>query len=141
MITDRNGNVFVNSKKKRIEKKKTGSDLTEKRRKSDPTLTSLLSSYKMAVSEPDYELVHLYEIRDALSIRFGGGATACHALNISSQRWSRLGQLANREQLRQGQFRSKNPGDLRDAIGSELMEARKIACTFVEAYILFLDLS
>lgn len=141
MITDKNGNVIVDSKKERIDKKKQLSDLTEKYRKSDPTFASLLNSYKMAVSEPNNELVHLYEIRDALSRRFGGDSAACHALNISSQQWSRLGLLSNHEPLKQGRHRGKNPGALRDATESELMEARQIARTFVEAYILYLERS
>jgi hypothetical protein len=141
IITDKDGNVIVDSRRDRIEKKKQLSELAEKYRKSDPTVASVLNSYKMAVNEPNNELVHLYEIRDALSKRFGSESAACHALNISSQQWSRLGRLANHESLKQGRHRGKNPGALRDATESELMEARHIARAFVEAYISYLERS
>ena len=139
MITDKNGKVTFDSKTERIEKKKKLSELSEKYLKSDPTAASLLNSYKMAVQEPNNELVHLYEIRDALSKKFGCESAARHALNISSHQWSRLGLLANHEPLKQGRHRGKNPGVLRDATESELMEARHIARAFVEAYILYLE--
>ena len=141
IITDKDGNVIIDSKRDRITKKKQLSDLSEKYRKSDPTVASVFNSYKMAVNEPNNELVHLYEIRDALSKRFGGESAARHALSISPQEWSRLGLLANHEPLKQGRHRGKNIGVLRDATESELIEARHIARAFVEAYILYLDRS
>jgi len=141
IITDKDGNVIIDSKRDRITKKKQLSDLSEKYRKSDPTVASVFNSYKMAVNEPNNELVHLYEIRDALSKRFGGESAARQALSISSQEWSRLGLLANHEPLKQGRHRGKNIGVLRDATESELIEARHIGRAFVEAYILYLDRS
>lgn len=141
IITDKDGKVIVDSRKDRIERKKQFSELAEKYCKSDRTVASILNSYKMAVNEPNNELVHLYEIRDALSRRFGGESAARHTLNLSSQQWSRLGLLANHEPLKQGRHRGKNPGALRDATDTELTEARQIARTFVEAYIYFLDRS
>jgi len=139
IITDKNGKVTYDSKKERIDKKKQLSELSAKYRESDPTAASLLNSYKMAVNDPNNELVHLYEILDALSKRFGGKSAACSALNISLTKWSRLGLLANHEPLKQGRHRGKNPGSLRDATDTELTEARQIARTFVEAYILYLE--
>jgi hypothetical protein len=142
-ITDKDGNVIVDSKRDRIRKKKELAALAEKYRGSDPTAASLLNSYKMATNEPNNELVHLYEIRDGLSRRFGGGPAARHVLNLTSEKWSgkwsRLGTLANHEPLKQGRHRGKNPGALRDATESELEEARNIAKSFVEAYLLYLQ--
>ncbi len=140
IVKDKNGNVISDSRKDRIEEKKTLSELVEKYRDSDPTAASILRSYKTAVNDANNELVHLYEIRDALSRRFGGESAACQVLHtISTTAWSRLGQLANNEPLRQGRHRGKNPGILRDATDAELTEARKIARQFVEAYLEFLD--
>jgi len=91
------------------------------------------------VNDPNNELVHLYEIRDTLSKKFGGENAACQALNISAAQWSRLGQLANNEPLRQGRHRGKNPGALRDATEAELTEARDITRQFVEAFLEYLE--
>ena len=141
IITDKDGNAIVDSKRDRIAKKKELAALAEKYRGSDATAASLLNSYRMAVNEPNNELVHLYEIRDALSKRFGDDSAARHALNITSKKWSRLGILANREPLKQGRHRGENPGALRDATESELEEARDMAKAFVEAYLLYLERS
>lgn len=91
------------------------------------------------MNDPNNELIHLYEIRDTLSKKFWSKDAACKALNITDKWWSRLGQLANDEPLRQGRHRGKNPGTLRDAKGAELTEARNIARHFVEAYLEYLE--
>jgi len=101
----------------------------------------LLNSYKSAMNDPNNELVHLYEIRDALSKKFGDGDKnkTCKALNISTTQWSQLGNLTNNPSLRQGRHRGKNPGTLRNATVEELTEARNIALLFVEAYFKYLE--
>ncbi len=139
IITDKDGKVIVDSKKDRIEKKKKLARLAEKYRRSDLTAASLLDSYNMAVNEPNNELVHLYEIRDALSKKFGSKSASLRALNIIPEEWSQLGLIANDKPLKQGRHRGKNPGTLRDATESELKEARNIARALVEAYLLYLE--
>jgi hypothetical protein len=141
IMKDKNGNVIVDSKRDRIRKKRELATLAKKYRGIDLTAASLLGSYKMALDEPNNELVHLYEIRDALSKRFRGAAAACNALDIPLEKWSRLGTLANFEPLKEGRHRGKNPGALRGATNSELEEGRNIATSFVEAYLLYLKRS
>jgi hypothetical protein len=58
-------------------------------------LGALLKSHHNSVRDPDNELVHLYEIRDALSARFGGDRPTRAALQINGADWSCLGQLCN----------------------------------------------
>jgi hypothetical protein len=132
-IIDKDGTVVADSKRNRIAKKKKLAELVGTYRATDETLTSLLRSYNAAVRDPDNELVHLYEIRDALSTKFGDKRMAQSALRISSSSWSRLGKLCNDEPLRQGRHRGKTPGTLRDATEAELKEARGIARAMVEA--------
>ena len=55
------------------------------------TAASILKSYQTAVNDPDNELVHLYEIRDALSKRFGRKNVTCKALKINSTQSSQTG--------------------------------------------------
>jgi len=138
VLKDKNGNVISDSRRDRVEKKKELSKLAELY-SSDIVAASLLASYKAAVNDPENELVHLYEIRDALSKFFKGEAEARKALKVSASEWSRLGQLSNSEPFKQGRHRGKSVGELRDASESELVEARNIARSFVEAYLVYLD--
>ena len=139
IVKDKDGNVISDSRKDRIEKKKELADLAETYRRIDPTTASLLKSSQAAVNDPNNELVHLFEIRDAVSKKFGGKSAARDALKISSTQWSRFGHLANDEPLKQGRHRGKSPGTLRDATETELMEARNIARRLVEAYLEYLE--
>ena len=91
--------------------------------------------------DPNNELVHLYEIREALSTKFAGENAARSALGISSSQWARLGQLCNNEPLWQGRHRGKTGGALRDATEGELTEARGIARAMIEAYLQHLQAS
>ncbi|HDH04928.1 MAG TPA: hypothetical protein ENH01_04345 [Nitrospirae bacterium] len=135
IVKDKDKNVISDSKKKRIQKKIESAELVEKYRQKDAFLASLLKSYSNAVNDPDNELVHLYEIRDAVAKRFKSESNAKHALGISGTRWSRFGKLTNDEPLKQGRHRGKNPGVLRDATEEELKEVRDIARNIIEAYL------
>jgi len=119
VLKDCNGNVIKDTKKERLEKQKHFSDLIEKHYGKDK--------------------LHLYEIRDALSTRFGGQRAACSKLGIYEQQWKRFGELANHAPLRQGRHRGENLGQMRDATGEELQEARDIALLFVTSYLEFLS--
>jgi hypothetical protein len=138
-VRDKDGSIIADSKRDRIEKKKSLADLVSTYRARDATLASLLRSHDAAVRDPNNELVHLYEIRDALSVKFGGDKEARSALGISSGDWSRFGLLCNNEPLRQGRHRGKIGTALRDATESELVEVRRIARGMTEAYLLHLD--
>jgi hypothetical protein len=56
----------------------------------NPVLKLLLASYNAAVNDPANELVHLYEIRDALVRHFGDGSKAQKQLGITDAEWKRL---------------------------------------------------
>jgi hypothetical protein len=140
-IIDKDGNVISDSKRDRIEKKKSLAELVATHRATDGLVASMLRSYDAAVRDSKNELVHLYEIRDALSTKFGNESAARSALGISSSQWSRLGQLSNDEPLWQGRHRGKTGGALRDATESELTEARAIARAMIEAYLRHIDAS
>ena len=104
-VTDRHGNVISDSRQDRVERKKNLAELVARYRSTDSLLSSLLRSYEAAVRDANNELVHLYEIRDALSVRFSGETAARATLGISSSQWSRMGQLCNSEPLRQSRHR------------------------------------
>ena len=139
IVKDKEGNIVADSKRERIDKKKKLAELVEKYSPKDTLVEFLLGSYSTSVTDPENELVHLYEIRDALSKAFSGEALTRKALGLSKSKWSRLGQLANNEPIKQGRHRGQSLGALRDATNDELQEARKIASTFIEAYLEYLD--
>lgn len=139
LITGADGTVVYDSKRQRVNTKKSLSELVAKHKATDTTLASLLKSQDSAVRDPQNELVYLYEIRDALSAKFGGKTAAIASLGISETHWTRLGQLCNDEPLRQGRHRGKSSPTLRDATEGELQEARTIARTMLELYLRLLS--
>jgi hypothetical protein len=111
------------------------------RHSTDSLLGKLQHSYVASLREPNNELVHLYEIPDALATRFGGKHKAQRILAVSDSEWGRLGRLANDEPLRQGRHRGKTLGELRDATAEELSDCRRIAKVLIDAYLDLLDRS
>jgi hypothetical protein len=136
-VTDARGKVVRDIKQERIEKKRELAELVAKYSSGDKVLNSLLKSFENSISDPENELVHLYEVRESLSEAFGGASKAREALGVSLADWSRLGQLCNDKLLRQGRHRGKNLGGLRDATEAELSEARNISRLMIEAYLQF----
>ena len=105
----------------------------------DPLLGELLTSYRAAVRDPPDELVHLYEIRDALKKRFRSSTNTIEALGISRATWDRFGHLANGEPLDQGRHRGSHAGRNRPASRSELAEARELARALILAFAKYLS--
>ena len=99
IISDANGNVISNTKQERIDKKKWFSKTSAKFRIKDQTLNQMLKSYGSSVSDPNNELIHLYEIRDAASKKFGGENKTRSKLNITKKEWSAFGLIANKKPL------------------------------------------
>jgi hypothetical protein len=138
-VTDAHGNVISDSRRDRLQRKRDLSELVSRHRGVNKFVDVMLKSYDAAVRDPQNELVHLYEIRDAISSCFGGKSASLAALGISATDWSRVGQLCNDEPLRQGRHRGKASLALRDATESELTEARSIARSFLEEYLNYID--
>ena len=135
---DKDGKITSDSKKERVQRKENLAELAEKYAHKDNLIKPLLKSYNSAVLDPDNELVHLYEIRDAMATKFGNEHLARKALGISRPQWSRFRQLANDEPLTQGRHRGRKVDSLRDATEEELIEARKIALDLILGYFNYL---
>jgi hypothetical protein len=131
---DKDGNVVADQQ---TEAAKRIAELVSKHYE-DEVLKSLLKSWDASVNDPENELVHLYEIRDALSRRFGNGDKARYSLGISNTKWSRFGTLCNREPLKQSRHRGEHD-TLRDATENELCEVRGIAKDWIESYLQYLE--
>lgn len=139
IIRDKDGNLISDTKQERIDKKKWFSETSAKYRCKNHTLNQMLNSYSSSVSDPNNELVHLYEIRDAVSKEFGGESNSRSKLDITKNEWSDFGLIANKKPLLQGRHRGNNAGALREAEVSELGTVRKIASKMVENYLIYLE--
>jgi len=139
VVTDPNGNVRIDTKKDRLDKRKKLAILSQKYGRTDDTAATILLSFEKSLHHPETELVHLFEIRDALSKTFNGETKARNEVGISRAAWKRLGALSNDLPLKQGRHSGKHIGVLRDATQEELKEAREIAVDMVIAYLEYLE--
>jgi len=137
-MLDKDGNIVQNSRRDRIEKESSLAELVE-RYVENPLLTTLLDAFEAAINDPRNELVHLYEIREALQKRFHGEDSARAALGCSKKTWQKLGKLADSEPVRPGRHRGRFAGKLRDATKGELNAARDVASKLIGAYLRHLE--
>ena len=143
--TTEGGIVVEDPQRDRIEKSKGIAALIRKHH-DDEVLRLLLINNDASMRNPNYELVHLYKIRDDLKEKFGGNKKeAIDALKISEdwnpKDWDRLGKLCNGLPLRQGRHGGKKYEELRDASDAELSDARRIAKVMIKAYLQYLDMT
>ncbi len=138
-ITDANGNVVADSRADRLKLKREFAERVAQVGERDALLVAILDCYSHAVNDAANELVHLYEIRDALSKRFGNETNARHELSIPKRRWSRLGKLSNDEPIKQGRHRGKALANMRDATSDELQECRDIAFELIAKYLDYVE--
>jgi len=138
-IMDKDGNIIKDSEE---EKQKKQIELLKKLQNAlnrDEIVKGLIDSYKSSISDPNNELVHLYEIRDALHSYFGSHGKAIKDLSITAKEWNDLGRVCNGLPLNQGRHRGQNLGHLRDASKEELEKARTIAIKMIESFIDYLN--
>jgi hypothetical protein len=139
VVKDKDGYIVSDTKRKRLDKQKRFASLIDKHRPSDATFDQMLKSHQKSVKDSDNELVHLYEIRDSLSVRFGSKKNAIQKLGLTSAEWDEIGKLANTLPLKQGRHRGKAVGALRNAEIVELEKARKSVAYLIEKYIEYLE--
>jgi len=131
-LTDATGRVIKDSRAERIaQQSKFVQNISTKL--SNPALLRMLASYNAAVNDSTNELVHLFEILDALIDHFGKEGSARSALDITKEEWDRIGKLANGEPILEGRHRGNKPS-LRPATDDELLAARKMAFKLIERF-------
>lgn len=134
ILRDTLGNIVRDTRAERIAENTATLDSLAPKIEQSPTLQNCIASYSQSVNDPDNELVHLYEVRDALSKHYGGEERAWVALGITQPEWKRVGVLANAEPLEQGRHRGKHPTGRRAATIAELEEARGIVRRWIIAF-------
>ncbi|MFI5384560.1 MAG: hypothetical protein ACHQ50_00405 [Fimbriimonadales bacterium] len=134
LVTDAEGQVIKDTRAERLSQDRDFVENLAARASGCPSLRRMLQSYSRAVSDPDDELVHLYEVRDAAAEPYSNEGAARSALGIGKADWSTLGRLANNEPLRQGRHRGRQSAELRNATEDELKNARRVACQIIAAF-------
>jgi hypothetical protein len=142
-IRDSNGTITHDSKAARLEHLDRFREQCL-RHEDDPVLSRLRTSFHQAVNDPANALVHLYEIRDALSVCFGSEHNAKKKLGFSrgenEKNWSYFGKMANNEPLQEGRHRGQHERvKLRSATEEELTQVQSIARQMIQAYLDHLD--
>ncbi|MEM6838588.1 MAG: hypothetical protein AAF609_17250 [Cyanobacteria bacterium P01_C01_bin.120] len=95
IVKDKDGTVISDTKRDRLNRQENFSNLVDEYRSNDITLDHIRKSYQKSVKNPDDELVHLYEIKDSLSKRFGSKSVTVKKLGIKNREWGKIGVLAN----------------------------------------------
>lgn len=134
ILRDAAGNIVRDTKAERIAQHITSLDFLIPKLGQSATLRSMFESYSRSIGDPDDELLHLYEVRDALSQHYGSDQAVRDALGISKTAWSRVGILANVEPLEQSRHRGKYLRKFRPATEAELDEARKLTRDLIIAF-------
>lgn len=137
IVITRADGTRIDSKAERIESKRELANRVAEYG-TDPHLSTMLASFKRAMEDRENTLIHLYEVLDTLSERFGGKKHAMDALSIPNDLWSDLGRLANHEPVKEGRHRGKMVLNLRAATNVELDHCKSIAANLISRYVDFL---
>jgi hypothetical protein len=120
--------------------------------KNDVTLEFMINSYIAAADDPENELIHLYDVMDALREKFevqsrnpitsrhDTNNTVINKLQITGKRdqtWNRLENLAFEKQ--QGRHKGRHHTNPQNATSEELDEARVITRFLISKYIDYLE--
>lgn len=133
------GRIVVDTQKDRVERRLRFALRAVRLSPSDSAMKAILSSYSMSISDPSNALVHIYEIVEALQVKFGGKSEAIFELRLSSTKWNMLSRLCNEPMLAEGRHRGKAVGALRSATSNELKAARELASELIERYMDYLE--
>ncbi len=135
----RSDGTVVDTREDRIERKHRLSRSAANFGPHNDSLARMLRSYRSAIADADDELIHLYEVLDTLTSKFGSQGEALRRLGLPKVKWSRLGRLCNELPLRQGRHRGRATEPLRSASVQELTEARSLSAEFIESYMRYLE--
>lgn len=138
LMKDTNGTIVIDSRRERSEREERFVRKVENSRGKHNLVNHMLQSYSAAIEDTPNELVHLYEIQDAL-MKSLGKKRAVAVLGIRREDWGRFNETCNTKPFRQGRHRGRNLGSLRDATQAELEEARAFARRLIEGYLEYIS--
>ncbi len=104
----------------------------------DPWASFIISRYQNAISDPDREFVHLFDIVNAMENKFDSRQAARTKCKVTKSDLNELTTLANDAPVRQGRHPGKKVEDLRDATEEERKVARQVARQLIFGYLTYL---
>jgi hypothetical protein len=134
VVKDAAGKIIRDTRAERIAEDKRSIIAMSDAASRNPLVGELLNSFSAAMSDPADEMVHLYEIRDALKKHYGGETAARQKLQITKRQWQELGEIANDRPVDQSRHRGDHISGRRPATASELDVARRAARRLIEAF-------
>jgi hypothetical protein len=136
VVKDATGNVIQDTRAERIVEHQAFITRFSEAAMKDPLVGELRKSYTAAVNDPSNELIHLYEIREALKKRYGNDERAARqGLGMTTAEWKVLGRLGDAVPIKQSRHRGAYVGALRPATQEELRDARAAARRLIEAFL------
>ncbi len=135
VVKDATGKVIQDTRAERIVEHQAFITWFSEAAMKDPLVGELQKSYTAAVNDPSDELIHLYEIREALKKRYGNERAARQQLGVTTGEWKVLGKLGDAVPIKQSRHRGAHVGTLRPARPEELREARAAAGRLIEAFL------
>ncbi|MCO5792825.1 MAG: hypothetical protein HEQ21_08395 [Blastomonas sp.] len=130
------GTVIADSRTERLDRQSVFRQSVMDLHPIDLTLQRMLQSYNSALNDGDNLLVHLHEIREALTTELGPKRSAHEVVDVSLADWRKFGKLANDEPLLEGRHRGKHQ-TLRKLTAAEASWAREFCKRIIEGYVSF----
>jgi hypothetical protein len=133
-ITDAAGRVRTDTKAERVASQAAFVQKIARKVGRSAVLAKIVESYCQAIADSRNELIHLYEVRDAIAEYYGSESEAQRQLSLTKKDWEVLGVLANTRPLTGGRHRGRHLTGTREPTVEEQEAARKSAKKMIEAF-------
>lgn len=137
IITDADGSVVRDTKAERLADERAFREQCLQHT-GNPLLQKLMASFGQAIADPADQMMHLYEIRDALRQELGGDKEAKKVLGLTNAEWSDFGRITNVEPIAESRHRGNHLA-LRPATVEERAHVINLARRMIRAYLDYLD--
>ncbi|PAJ86377.1 hypothetical protein DF159_21230 [Burkholderia ubonensis] len=96
-------------------------------------------SFNLAFGADEHAINHLYDVRDAVTAKFGKDDQARKALGIHKSEWSEFGKIFNDGAVKGGRHNGKHPAPLRPMSREQRDQIIRFAKELLRAYGRYLD--
>ncbi|SFT71333.1 hypothetical protein [Paraburkholderia aspalathi] len=96
-------------------------------------------SFNLSFGADEHAINHLYDVRDAVTAKFGKDDHARNALGIAKADWSDFGKIFNDGAVKGGRHNGKHPAPLKPMTGVQRAQVTRFAKDLLRAYGRYLD--
>jgi hypothetical protein len=102
----------------------------------DATVEAMVRGLDASLSDGADVLIRLFEVRDALTQKFGTKSTVpCQALGIQHEEWKWFGDLCNVPSTTKSRHLGKSTGPLKETSAEDIDKARRMSVAMLERYL------